>query len=448
MAKKILKALTNNFGFKLLAVVFAFTLWLVVYNIDDPNKTKTFTATVTVDNAKVITEMNKCYEVENNSNYVSFAVTAKSSVIKELEDSDFVATADMNNIVVNEDGQSATVRIDIASRKYSNSIKFSSGTKYLNLKLEDLMSKQFVVGANANGTVAKGYALGEVAVTSPTVLKVSGPESIVEKIDSVVASIDVSGMTMSMTDNAVPKLYDKDGNEIATTRLVLSADSVTISAEILGTKKVAINFTTTGRPMGNNSVMEVTGTPSHIQVKGNATALNQLTSIDVEPINVSGANSDITTSIDITEYLPEGVSLVNSDEAKVSVVVKIETYNTTSLTLSTNNITVNGLDEDSICSFSNSNISVQVSGNSTDLGKLSSSNLKGTIDVSGLSAGTHMVKVGISLDSGVYTWNDVSAEVTITKKNVNNSDNDSDLNDNSSNNTNNGTDGGNQDSAE
>ena len=59
-----------------------------------------------------------------------------------------------------------------------------------------------------------------------------------------------------------------------------------------------------------------------------------------------------------------------------------------------------------------------------------------------------MVKVGISLDSGVYTWNDVSAEVTITKKNVNNSDNDSDLNDNSSNNTNNGTDGGNQDSAE
>lgn len=34
--KKILKTLVNNLGFKILAVVLAFILWLVVYNIDDP----------------------------------------------------------------------------------------------------------------------------------------------------------------------------------------------------------------------------------------------------------------------------------------------------------------------------------------------------------------------------------------------------------------------------
>ena len=33
MAKKILKTLVNNLGFKILAVVLAFILWLVVYNI-------------------------------------------------------------------------------------------------------------------------------------------------------------------------------------------------------------------------------------------------------------------------------------------------------------------------------------------------------------------------------------------------------------------------------
>ena len=32
MAKKILKTLVNNLGFKILAVVLAFILWLVVYN--------------------------------------------------------------------------------------------------------------------------------------------------------------------------------------------------------------------------------------------------------------------------------------------------------------------------------------------------------------------------------------------------------------------------------
>lgn len=418
MLKKILKALTNNFGFKVLAIVSAFTLWLVVYNIDDPSKTRPFTATVSIENAKVLTEMNKCYEIEDGKNNITFAVTAKSSVIKELEDSDFIATADMNNIVVGEDGESATVRIDISSKKYSNAIKFTGGTKYLDVKLEDLMSKQFVVAANANGTVAEGYALGSVSVTNPTVLKVSGPESIVKRIDSVVASIDVSGMTMSMSDNAVPKLYDAEGNEIATTRLSISVDSVMLTAEILGTKKVKLNFTTFGSPSGNNSVMEITGTPSEVMVKGSANALNQLTSIDVEPISVNGATSDITTSIDITEYLPEGVSLVNSEAANVSVVVKIETYNTTSLTLSTDKITVNGLDSGYICTFANSSVSVPVSGNSTDLSKLNSNSLRGTIDVSDLATGTHTVTVGMNLDSGMFVWNEVKVQVTITKANV------------------------------
>ena len=59
MAKKFLKTLTNNIGFKLLAVVFAFVLWLVVYNIDDPVKAKSYTANVTIANSSVITDMNK-----------------------------------------------------------------------------------------------------------------------------------------------------------------------------------------------------------------------------------------------------------------------------------------------------------------------------------------------------------------------------------------------------
>ena len=42
MGKRILKTFMNNLGFKLLAVAFAFILWLVVYNLNDPIKTKTF----------------------------------------------------------------------------------------------------------------------------------------------------------------------------------------------------------------------------------------------------------------------------------------------------------------------------------------------------------------------------------------------------------------------
>ena len=42
MLKKLGKTLTNNFGLKILAILFAMILWLVVVNIDDPTRTKPF----------------------------------------------------------------------------------------------------------------------------------------------------------------------------------------------------------------------------------------------------------------------------------------------------------------------------------------------------------------------------------------------------------------------
>ncbi len=65
MGNKILKTLTKNLGFKILAVVFAFILWLVVYNT---TMQVAYTTNVTVENASVVADMNKCYEVLNGTN--------------------------------------------------------------------------------------------------------------------------------------------------------------------------------------------------------------------------------------------------------------------------------------------------------------------------------------------------------------------------------------------
>ena len=132
MGNKILKTLTKNLGFKILAVVFAFILWLVVYNTDDPTITVSYTTNVTVENASVVTDMNKCYEVLNGTNTVSFAVTAKRSVLNKLEDTDFTAVADMNRMIVNEDGDKANVPIEIISKRSNSSLKYNEKNKTQN----------------------------------------------------------------------------------------------------------------------------------------------------------------------------------------------------------------------------------------------------------------------------------------------------------------------------
>ena len=425
MGNKILKTLTKNLGFKILAVVFAFILWLVVYNTDDPTITVSYTTNVTVENASAVTDMNKCYEVLNGTNTVSFAVTAKRSVLNKLEDTDFTAVADMNRMIVNEDGDKANVPIEITSKRSNSSLKYNGKNKYLEVSLEDLMKRRFIITADTSGKVADGYALGEVTVTNPNVLNVSGPASIVNKIDSVVATIDVDGMSMNLSDNVIPALYDADGQEIDTTKLKLSNTTVTISAKILSVKEIPLVFSTSGVPYGDNRVVEISSKPETIKVKGSSTTLKPLSSLNIpgDVLNVSGASEDITTTIDISEYLPDGVELVNASDATVTVTVRIEAYELKKFNLSTSQINVNGLDSNYDLSFDQSTVAVTVSGLKNDLNKLNTRQLSASIDVTDLGVGTHQVNLDLNLDEDNYAYQTITVTIEIKDKTKNDSEN-------------------------
>ena len=425
MGNKILKTLTKNLGFKILAVVFAFILWLVVYNTDDPTITVSYTTNVTVENASTVTDMNKCYEVLNGTNTVSFAVTAKRSVLNKLEDTDFTAVADMNRMIVNEDGDKANVPIEITSKRSNSSLKYNGKNKYLEVSLEDLMKRRFIITADTSGKVADGYALGEVTVTNPNVLNVSGPASIVNKIDSVVATIDVDGMSMNLSDNVIPALYDADGQEIDTTKLKLSNTTVTISAKILSVKEIPLVFSTSGVPYGDNRVVEISSKPETIKVKGSSTTLNPLSSLNIpgDVLNVSGASEDITTTIDISEYLPDGVELVNASDATVTVTVRIEAYELKKFNLSTSQINVNGLDSNYDLSFDQSTVAVTVRGLKNDLNKLNTRQLSASIDVTDLGVGTHQVNLDLNLDEDNYAYQTITVTIEIKDKTKNDSEN-------------------------
>ena len=418
MANKILKTLVNNIGYKILAVVFAFILWLVVYNIDDPNKTVRFTTNVMVENESAITDMNKCYEVLNGTNTITFSVTAKRSVINKLEDTDFIATADMNRMIMNSDNKSAKVPIEVISRRSNSSLKYNGKNQYLEISLDDLVSRRFMITADTTGQVADGYALGEVTVTNPNVLNVTGPATIVDKIDSVVATIDVEGMSMNLSDNVLPVFYDADGNEIDTTRLKYNNTTVTIAAKILRVKEIPLSFTTTGTPSGDYRVVEITSDPENIRIKGASSVLNPIMSLTIpaEVLNVSGARDDLTTTIDITEYLPDGVELVDAADATVTVTVRIEAYQSKTFTIDTKDITVNGLGDGYELAFEQNSVTVTISGLQNDLNRLSAADLASAIDVSGMEEGLHQVNLEIELDETNYAARTVSVEVKISKK--------------------------------
>lgn len=418
MKNSILKALSNNLGFKILSVLFAFTLWVTVYNIEDPTKTKTLTINVNISNKEYVESLGKYFEIKDGTNKVSFSVTAARSVLDKLDESDFTAVANMEQIVITDDGTEGIVPIEITptSNVNSNSIRLSSTSKSLKLSLEELMTKQFVVTASAFGEVAEGYALGNVEVTAPNVLRVSGPKSIVENVASVIATIDVTGMSDTWTTyKATPILFDSEGKEIDTTRLTFSDTTVNVSAEILNVKDVAINVKTTGTPANGYEVTAISCNPAAVRLKGGKALLNSINMIEIPEgvISVEGAQEDITAIIDITEYISEGATLVNAEQATVEIKISIGKNKEKTFNLETKNITVTGLPTGAKIKFALESVAVNISGLETNLNQLSSNNLGGTIDVTGFKTGTHEVQLILDLDETKYTYKAVKVEITI-----------------------------------
>ena len=62
-------------------------------------------------------------------------------------------------------------------------------------------------------------------------------------------------------------------------------------------------------PYGEYRVVEISSTPDTVKLKGASNVLNPLVSLEIPAnvINVSGAREDVKTTIDISEYLPDGV---------------------------------------------------------------------------------------------------------------------------------------------
>ena len=419
MGNKILKAFTNNLGFKILALFFAFTLWLFVYNLDDPTKTKTLIVNVSIENKENVENMGKYYEVLEASNKVSFSVTAVRSILDKLDESDFVAIADMDQIVIDEDGTRATVPIDLTctANINQNSIKISSTSKNLKVSLEDLMVKQFVVSAVSKGKVAEGYALGGVTVTAPNVLKVSGPKSIVEKIVAAVATIDVSGMSDTWTTyKAKPVLYDKEGKEVDETRLTKSDNTVTVSAEILSTKEVAIAVKPTGTPKAGYTTTAISSNPTTVLLKGSKALLNSVNSIEIpgDLVSVEGTDKDVKVMIDVSEYIPEGLSLVDPEEASVEITVSIGKIKEKVFSIKSENIIVTGLSTHDKLEFELSSYAVHISGLEEDIVNLNNATLRGSIDVTYLPVGIHQVDLILDLDESKYTYLPIKVNVFIT----------------------------------
>lgn len=406
---KIKRMFLNNWGLKLLALFFSILLWLIVVNVDDPTQTKTFTTSVNVVNADVLTDAGRYYEIPEGGNTVSFRVTAKRSVMERLSGSDFTATADMNYL---EDDSRVPVTITVNNN--NSSITVSVKRLYLQVIIGNKMTTKHDVEVETNGNPAEGCVIDKTEV-DPSSVTVSGPEDVVSTIAKVVAYVDVDGVNEDFDTDASLHFLDKNGNEIDQSRLNVNHETVKVSLTISHIKTVAVQVQTTGSLPQGLYLESVSVDPDTIEITGEADVLNEITEITISgsALDLSKLTSSLTTTVDLNTYLPSGAKVADSNAAQATVKVNVSGDETKTYRVPTANLTIKNLEDGSKAVFDATTVEVKITGKASDLADLVAENITGSVDVSGLGAGKHTVSVTLDLDSGISATA-ATTNITIT----------------------------------
>ncbi len=407
--KKGKNIITNNLILKFVSLVVALLLWILIVNAIDPTTTRSFrNVEVEVLNENVILGSNHVYTILDGDK-VDFTVKGKRSEIEGLTADDFSATADLSKLsTIN------TTEIDVSlNADHTAHVEIDSRSAVMRISLEEKVSEKFRVTVDTEGELDQGYVLGDVSC-NPSMVEVSGPASVIEKIDHVGALVTLNGEKEGFDLKESLYLYDASGGVMDSNSVTLSKKQSEVSIQILPVVEVPIHVNVSGTPAEGYVNTGVDYTLKSVGVAGDEKDIRKIKKIEI-PISVEGASEDVVKEVELSEYLPDGCKLKNEGDSVLVITCDIQKKGQRAFTFSNSDITVNNLSSDDSITFTNSEErhKLVILGRESKLQKITMSDLKPSMDVTGLSEGTYRLLIQFELPAGVRLKKNVTAEVMI-----------------------------------
>ena len=393
------KELMNNLGLKILAFLAAVTLWFLVVNIDNPVTDRTFTdIPVTVVNDDIVTASNRTYQILDGTQQVNVTVTATRQELSRITADDIHAVADMRELTL---GTQVPIQVTIEGHSYEEAY---STPRNLQVKIEEEARNNFPITPTTIGTVREGYVIGNLRA-DPEGVTIRGPKSVLNSINRVCAEVDVSGLSENAELEANLILYDVNNNVIDQTLLVnnLGDEGVSVEVELYQTKNVPIDIDTSGISAAEGySIGEISCEPQEVLLSGDEDAMKELDEIQIpeSELELAGLTERTERTVDITEYLPDGVTLVDPNANNVVVTIPVNQPGAQVFEVSTNSIVVSNL-----ASY------LEVSYGTTTLAKKVSIDLKNYT-----STGTYTVPLNVDLPEDCTLASEADVEIILRQK--------------------------------
>lgn len=428
------RKLTDNLSLKIMSVAIAIVVWLIVVNIDNPVGTNYYTITdVELINKEYVESsdtIGKMCMPEENQDSVKVAITASKKVRDRIRLSDITAVADLQQ-AVSLDTDPVMVPITVtcsASGVLPSDIKVTP--QNLTVNLDEKETQEFVVNVSKGDTKpGKDYEVGSLTA-SPEKIRITGPKTLVNKIDKVNATIALDGNTEDYTQEVNLTIYDKNQETLSESEM--NSLRIENNAKVIVTAKlwkirtgVKISAGYVGTPASGYQVGSVKTVPDTISVAGNTEGLESLSendnviTIPADRIDISGESKDVERKISLKNLLPDNVKLTSDSSEDVWVTVSILPVGSQEFNLPTKNIEVKNKPDNLQVTFETAQIALRIKSESENLADLNiDEDVKAEIDLKDKEAGNYKVPVKLSLPDGYEMVEDVYTEVVISPASV------------------------------
>lgn len=317
--------LNNNKIILLLSFLSAVALWITV----SPNRVKTISVPVNVvanNNHPLGLEV-----VEGQGQYVNVDISGKWYVLSKINENDFTTSVDLSAVT-----KADVYHLPVIVKKSFSGSDFSIEKVYpdkITVSFDNIYTRTYSIEAIAPSIKAKEGYIVETPVPEYSTINIEGPQKIIESINKVVAEVEEEAtLENSQTYLVKLKIFDNNGNEIDTSKLMLPFNQVNVTIPINISKTVPVKAKFINQPE-DISAIKYTLSDNSINLIGSKEVLSGIDEIILDPIDFTEIDP-LNNFFDIELKLPTGVSTI--DDINYITVI-IDTSNHDSKNIEVNN---------------------------------------------------------------------------------------------------------------
>lgn len=295
----------------ILSIIVAVFMWAYVTTSTNPSTNRTFrNIPIIIQNQDKLEDKGYTIVSRDDIASVNIKLTGSRDDIVSLKADDIQASI---NVMDAKAGiQSVDVKVDTPSGIYLDSAEPSK----INLNIQRIIEKRMPVNVVIDDKLKDGKIV-DVNEQNPKVIKIKGPESVINQVDRIEAHIDDGKYLDGKIHNVDIKVLDKDG------QIVEGADldnkDVNLSFYVYETKKVKVNLVVRGEIANGYAETLRAVSPDSVVIKGPGQVIRDIEEISTQSI-IAGYIKNTKTG-EVKLDLPEGVKVYDGDD---TVMYKIE----------------------------------------------------------------------------------------------------------------------------